>query len=281
MSFLSGLLNKKATLLMGIVNASGDSFSEGAASGCESALERAQQLWADGADILDIGAESTRPGALEVSADEEIRRLEKVVPALLEKIPQAVISVDTRHSATARRMLEYGVRIINDVSMLRFDKAMPEVLQEYNSCGLILCHSRGTPENMQDPACSAYDGNVVDCICRELLDAADKSGIPADRIIFDPGFGFAKTFEQQLDMMRHAELFKQRLGRVLFGISRKSFIGKITGRENPAERAGGTIAGELHLCRCGAAVIRTHNVKMLRDALAVESVLQRGEFAGS
>ena len=117
--------------------------------------------------------------------------------------------------------------------------------------------------------------------CRELLDAADKSGIPADRIIFDPGFGFAKTFEQQLDMMRHAELFKQRLGRVLFGISRKSFIGKITGRENPAERAGGTIAGELHLCRCGAAVIRTHNVKMLRDALAVESVLQRGEFAGS
>ena len=268
------ILNAKRPLLMGIVNATGDSFSEGALSSPDSAAERALRLLEDGADWLDIGGESTRPGAAEIPAEEEIRRLSGPVRRILERAPRTVISVDTRHAETAERMLELGAKVINDVSMLRFDPRMAEVLAAHPESMLVLCHSRGTPADMRSEAWLDYGADVVGTVCGELLAAARRSGIGMKRILFDPGFGFAKSVEQQLEMMRRAGEFVQKLGKVLFGISRKSFIGAVTGESVPAKRLGGTLAGELHLASCGAAVIRTHDVKMLRDALALrEAVL--------
>ena len=139
-------------LLMGIVNVTGDSFSEGGLSAPETAVERALQLLADGADILDIGGESTRPGAEDVTGKVEISRLSPVISEILRQAPDAVISVDTRRAGTAGEMLGLGAKIINDVSMLRFDPEMPEVLRENPESILVLCHSRGTPQNMRFPA---------------------------------------------------------------------------------------------------------------------------------
>ena len=275
--FSGANFRKKDSLqLMGIVNVTGDSFSDGGFLSSESAVNHALQLLSDGADILDIGAESTRPGALEVPAEEEIRRLTPVVTSLLEKHPDTVISIDTRHSQTAEKMLESGVKIINDVSGLKFDPRMVDVLKKYPASQLVLCHSRGEPDNMMSEIHCSYDSDVVETICREQLEAAEKSGLPRDRIIFDPGFGFAKTPEQQLDMLRRAEIFIERLGKVLFGISRKSFLGKLTGESIPIRRNGSTLAGELHLVSCGAAMIRTHDVRQLHDALTIFTAIREG-----
>ena len=270
------LLNGKKPLLMGIVNATGDSFSEGVLSSPDSAAERALRLLGQGADLLDIGGESTRPGSAEIPPQEEIRRLSCVVRRVLEAVPGAVLSIDTRHAETAEKMLEAGARIINDVSMLRFDPRMKDVLRAHPESLLVLCHSRGTPADMRDAKYLDYGDDVVSAVCGELLAAAERSGIDASRIIFDPGFGFAKSVDQQLEMMRRAGEFAARLGNVLFGISRKSFIGSVTGESDPAERRGGTLAGELHLAACGAAVIRIHDVKMLRDALVFRAAVSAG-----
>ena len=144
-----------------------------------------------------------------------------------------------------------------------------DVLKKYPESRLVLCHSRGEPGNMMSPTYCSYGPDVVETICCELLDAAEKSGLSRERIIVDPGFGFAKTPEQQLDMLRDSKVFVERLGCVLFGISRKSFLGKITGENVPVRRNGSTLAGELHLASCGAAMLRTHDVKQLHDALTI------------
>lgn len=264
----------KKPLLMGIVNSTGDSFSEGGLSSPESALKRAFLLLEEGADILDMGGESTRPGAPEITPEEEIRRLLPVVTGVLEKKPETVISIDTRHARTAEEMLAAGARIINDVSMLRHDPEMVDVLNKFPESILVLCHSRGVPENMQEPRFLDYGTDIVKTVSAELLAAAEASGLRKERIIFDPGFGFSKTFEQNMILMRKADQLVRRLGPVLFGISRKSFVGMVTREAEPAERVGGTVAGELHLCRSGGVVIRTHNVKVLRAALLMQQALQ-------
>lgn len=275
---MPGVLTKtKRPLLMGIVNVTGDSFSEGSLSSPGTAVERALRLLEEGADLLDIGAESTRPGAAEVSASTEIERLDRVLDALWEKAPGTIVSIDTRHAETARKMIEKRAAFINDVSMLRFDPEMAEVLKSSPETGVILCHSRGTPETMNEGVYRDYGKDTVQCICDELAASVEKAGLSRDRVIFDPGFGFAKSFEQQLDMLRHAGRFVSLLGNVLFGISRKSFIGELTGEKDPALRSGGTLAAELHLAGCGAQIIRTHNVKMLKDALAVAGALKDEE----
>ena len=268
------LCNCKTLLLMGIVNLTSDSFSGGSFTSPESAVTHAEQLLADGADILDIGAESTRPGASEVPAEEEIRRLTPVVTALIARYPDIVISIDTRHSQTAEKMLSLGARIINDVSALRFDSEMTAVLKKYPASRLVLCHSRGEPGNMELEKFCIYGKSVADTVCDELLETAESSGIDRQRIIFDPGFGFAKTPVQQMEMMRDAEIFVKRLGTVLFGISRKSFLGKVTGENTPARRNGSTLAAELHLAKCGASILRTHDVKQLCDALKFRHALE-------
>lgn len=271
----TGYVPKQKPALMGIVNTTGDSFSEGALSSSKDALARALRLLEDGADMLDLGGESTRPGAIEVPEQEEIRRLGTLVSELKKRHPEIPVSVDTRHAETARLMLDMGADIINDVSMLRFDRKMADVIAENKKSIIILCHSRGTPQNMNLPEHCNYGSSVLRTVCKELEEAAASSGIEPERIWFDPGFGFAKTVEQQLELLRETKRFTGNFPCTVYGVSRKSFIGKITGVENPQERTAGTLACELYLAGCGVNVIRTHNVKALKEALAVQNAITK------
>lgn len=266
---------KELPLIMGIVNATGDSFSEGPGSAPESALDRALRLLADGADLLDIGGESTRPGAREIPPEEEIDRILPVIRGVRAACPDAVLSVDTRKSEVAAAAIECGVEIINDVSMLRYDAALARVTAE-GGAALVLSHSRGTPETMRSSAYHDYGADVVATVAAELAAAkrtALEVGVAEENLIFDPGIGFAKTPEQDWELLRRSGEFR-RLGPVLVGMSRKSFLGKFLNRPDPADRLGGTIAAALHLAGCGVEILRVHDVRQLRDALLVRAKLQ-------
>ena len=266
---------KELPLIMGIVNATGDSFSEGPGSAPESALDRALRLLADGADLLDIGGESTRPGAREIPPEEEIDRILPVIRGVRAACPDAVLSVDTRKSEVAAAAIECGVEIINDVSMLRYDAALARVTAE-GGAALVLSHSRGTPETMRSSAYHDYGADVVATVAAELAAAkrtALEAGVAEENLIFDPGIGFAKTPEQDWELLRRSGEFR-RLGPVLVGMSRKSFLGKFLNRPDPADRLGGTIAAALHLTGYGVQNLRVHDVRQLRDALLVRAKLQ-------
>lgn len=266
---------KELPLIMGIVNATGDSFSEGPGSAPESALDRALRLLADGADLLNIGGESTRPGAREIPPEEEIDRILPVIRGVRAACPDAVLSVDTRKSEVAAAAIECGVEIINDVSMLRYDAALARVTAE-GGAALVLSHSRGTPETMRSSAYHDYGADVVATVAAELAAAkrtALEAGVAEENLIFDPGIGFAKTPEQDWELLRRSGEFR-RLGPVLVGMSRKSFLGKFLNRPDPADRLGGTIAAALHLAGCGVEILRVHDVRQLRDALLVRAKLQ-------
>lgn len=266
---------KELPLIMGIVNATGDSFSEGPGSAPESALDRALRLLADSADLLDIGGESTRPGAREIPPEEEIDRILPVIRGVRAACPDAVLSVDTRKSEVAAAAIECGVEIINDVSMLRYDAALARVTAE-GGAALVLSHSRGTPETMRSSAYHDYGADVVATVAAELAAAkrtALEAGVAEENLIFDPGIGFAKTPEQDWELLRRSGELR-RLGPVLVGMSRKSFLGKFLNRPDPADRLGGTIAAALHLAGCGVEILRVHDVRQLRDALLVRAKLQ-------
>lgn len=266
---------KEFPLIMGIVNATGDSFSEGPGSAPESALDRALRLLADGADLLDIGGESTRPGAREIPPEEEIDRILPVIRGVRAACPDAVLSVDTRKSEVAAAAIECGVEIINDVSMLRYDAALARVTAE-GGAALVLSHSRGTPETMRSSAYHDYGADVVATVAAELAEAkrrAQEAGVAEENLIVDPGIGFAKTPEQDWELLRRIDALRQ-LGPVLVGMSRKSFLGSFLHRPEPAERLGGTIAAALHLAGCGVEILRVHDVRPLRDALRVRAKLQ-------
>ena len=247
---------------MGIVNITGDSFSEGSSSAPESAAERAFSLFEAGADILDLGAESTRPGSSPVTVAEECDRLLPVLEKIRSALSEAIISVDTRNGETAAEALKLGADIINDVSMGR-DPKLLQSAAEYDAT-LILCHSRGTPAVMNDPVYTAYPDGVRLTVAAELQQAAEKAsaaGVDPEKIIFDPGIGFAKTAEQCRILVEEAGKFdRSRLW--LWGISRKSFMGG-----NVSDRNVETLALELQLINSGASVIRTHDVKSLRLAM--------------
>ncbi len=264
-------------LVAGIVNATGDSFSEGSASVPESALDRALQLIDDGVDLLDIGGESTRPGAREVPPEEECRRILPVIGEVLRLRPGTVVSVDTRNSVTAQAALEAGAAIVNDVSMLRHDPELKMVVARCEAM-LVISHSRGTPLNMTDPVWHDYGADPVATVAAELEQAAAEAraaGVAESDIWLDPGFGFAKSAAQNWEIMRRIGELSGRYP-LFVGVSRKSFFGSLLGRENPRERAAGTLAAELFLADAGVAVIRTHDVRALRDALRVREELAGG-----
>ena len=260
---------------MGIVNATGDSFSEGAASAAGSALDRALRLLDDGADLLDIGGESTRPGAREIPPGEEIERILPVIRGIRSARPGAVLSVDTRKSEVAAAAIECGVEIINDVSMLRYDAALARVTAE-GGAALVLSHSRGTPETMRSAEFHDYGDDVVAAVAAELAAAkqlALEAGVAEENLIVDPGIGFAKTPEQDWELLRRSGEFR-RLGPVLVGMSRKSFLGSFLQRPEPSERVSGTLAVALCLADCGVDILRVHDVRPLRDALLVRAKLR-------
>jgi dihydropteroate synthase len=262
-------LGPRRVILFGVVNVTPDSFSDGGAfTTVEAALERALQLEADGADAIDVGGESTRPGAEPVPASEELSRVIPVV-AVLRRHLKIPVSIDTTKAVVAEAALAAGAAIVNDVSGLTRDARMPGVVAA-SEAGLVLMHSRGEPRTMG--AMASY-GRLVEEVKRELgqrFMAALRAGIPRERIALDPGIGFAKTAEQSLQILRELRRFTRASlddtfsGRpVMVGLSRKSFLGG-----ELADRALPTLAAEMWAVEHGARFVRTHEVGPLRVALA-------------
>jgi dihydropteroate synthase len=259
-------------LVMGIVNVTPDSFSDGGLFlDADAAIAHGRELLAEGADILDIGGESTRPGAEPVGPDEESRRVIPVIEALAAG--GARISIDTTKAAVARRALEAGASIVNDVAAFRFDPELATVTAEAGA-GCVLMHMLGEPRTMQlDPR---YDEVVSDvkAFLEERLAYAVSQGIPEDNVWLDPGIGFGKTLEHNLELIARLDEIVA-IGRpVVFGASRKSFLGKLTGRQVD-ERLAGTIATNIIAYERGARVFRVHDVAATADALRVASATVR------
>ena len=275
-SAITNVLSKPYAL-MGIVNVTPDSFYDGGRyATADAAVEQGIRLAAEGADILDIGGASSRPGARAVSPEEEV---ERVIPVIrrLEKEFKGPISVDTTRSSVARQALEAGATWINDISAGRADPLMPPLVAAEGKCIVVLMHMRGTPETMQN--FSQY-GDVVAEVKQELLAAVDvfiKAGVNRERIVIDPGIGFAKTAEQNVTLLRHLDAFVTTGYPVLVGTSRKSFIGRLTDREAP-ERLWGTLGSIASAFLHGARIFRVHDVAATRDFLTVFSAIERPEI---
>jgi dihydropteroate synthase len=258
-----------AFTMMGVVNVTPDSFSDGGLYlDPEAAIAHGMELYDEGAAILDIGGESTRPGAEPVPVEEELRRVIGVVEGLVEARPAARLSIDTSKAGVARAALEAGATLVNDVTALRGDPEMAAVIAAAGA-GCCLMHMLGDPRTMQeDPR---YEDVVADVksFLEERIAYAVAAGIDERRILVDPGIGFGKTVEHNLELLRRLDELVA-LGRpVVIGTSRKSFLGKLTGRSNPADRVPGTIATCVLALERGARIFRVHDVSVVRDALAV------------
>jgi dihydropteroate synthase len=255
-------------LVMGIVNVTPDSFSDGGLfTDIDAAVAHGLKLIREGADILDIGGESSRPGALPVPLEEELRR---VVPVVQRLVPQSTVllSIDTSKAEVARQCLEVGVRIVNDITALRGDADMTEVVRAA-SAGVILMHMQGTPSTMQ---ANPHYEEVVRDIARffetRLRDLTDL-GIPTERIVLDPGIGFGKTAEHNLELLARLEEF-QTLGRPLcLGVSRKGFLGRTLQRPVHQRLAGSLAAVSYALSRGAAQIFRVHDVAETHDMVTV------------
>jgi len=251
----------EGTKVMGIVNVTGDSFyGESRRRGRQEAVGAALAQLDEGADLVDIGGESTRPGALPLPVDEEISRVVPVVTEIRRKRPDAVLSVDTRKAPVALAAVEAGADIINDVSGLRFDPGMPETLASLR-VPVILMHSRKTPEDMQE---SPKYGQVVREVWEELdetLEKACNAGIAREAVVLDPGLGFAKDTSHNLNLLKHLCAFRT-LGRpLLVGHSRKSTIGQVLSITDPADRLEGTLAVTAIAAWLGVSLVRVHDVR--------------------
>ena len=258
---------------MGVVNVTPDSFSDGGEFlDPRCAIEHAAELVREGADVLDVGGESTRPGAAKVGAEEERAR---VVPVLEGLVGVGVpISIDTSKAAVAEAALDAGAMWVNDVTALRADPELGALCAE-RGCELVLMHMLGDPRTMQDDP--RYDDVVeeVRAFLAERVEVALAAGVEERRIWIDPGIGFGKTVEHNLELLRRLGELRE-LGRpILVGASRKSFLGKITGRE-VRERLGGTIAASVLAAANGADAIRVHDVAAHRDALATLAAIRDG-----
>ena len=266
----------RRTHIMGILNVTPNSFADGGLYfQRDRAIEHALQMARDGADILDVGGESTRPYSEEVLVHEELDRVIPVIEALSKEV-NIPISIDTCKAEVAREALRAGASIINDISALRFDPGMVSVAAEAE-VPVVLMHMQGTPGNMQDNP--AYDQLIPEILgfLKEAMDRAVEGGIRKDLVIVDPGIGFGKTFDHNLEIIRDLARFRSLKRPILLGSSRKAFIGRIVDKE-VAERDTGTMAtiaaGVLH----GAHIVRAHHVKMTRDTVRVMDAIRRGRI---
>jgi len=287
----------KRTLIMGVVNVTPDSFSDGGLY-CDPdrATEYALQLVNDGADIIDIGGESTRPGARvmagddaaadnssvqqaarhPVSEEEELRRVIPVIKSLKKKHPDAVVSIDTYKATVARAAVEAGAEIVNDVSGFRWDRQMVKTLSALK-CGAVLMHMRGRPEEWRSlPPVQ----DVVMLVKRELRDWADvalMAGVKRERLVLDPGFGFGKSFQENYPLLKRFEEFHDLRYPLLAGVSRKSFIGRALARDGEDapvdDRLFGTLAAETAVILKGAHIVRTHDVRACVDAAKIADIV--------
>ena len=279
------------TLILGIVNVTPDSFSDGGryfAPG--DAVNHALGLLEQGADMLDIGGESTRPGArvspgasptATVSTEEELRRVIPVIEQVKRRVPDSLLSVDTYKAEVAKRAIEAGAEIVNDVSALRWDPAMPQTVAEL-CCGVVLMHMRGRPEQWRTlPPLANHE--VVPLVMRELREwaaATVAAGIAPTHLVLDPGYGFGKSFEENYPLLAHLDALHALGYPILAGTSRKSFIGKTVGGGTPvppATRLYGTLASETAAILKGAHILRVHDVVAAREAAAVADAILNAE----
>jgi dihydropteroate synthase len=267
-SFFEALKEPPHALVMGVVNVTPDSFSDGGRyETADTAVAEAQAQFAEGAAIVDIGGESTRPGARPVDPAEELRRILPVVEAL----PGQPLSVDTRHSAVAKAALDSGATVINDVAAGRDPEMFPLVAER--GAGLVLMHMLGEPGTMQQSP--EYEDVVseIEAFLLERAAAAEQAGVPRDRILIDPGIGFGKTLEHNLALIRALPRLGGHGYPVLVGVSRKRFLGDVTGRD-VAERKDATTAAVALCARLGAAVVRVHDVGAALDSVKVAQALK-------
>ncbi len=257
---------KETPYFMGIINVTPDSFSDGGeAFGIEQAVKKASSLIEAGAHILDIGGESTRPFSDPVPLEEEIKRVIPVIKAIREGFPEIIISVDTYKSKVAELALEAGADIINDISGGQFDPTIMEIARDFH-CPYVLMHIKGTPKNMQiNPSYEDVIKEIKDYF-NERIEVALKKGISEDKIILDPGLGFGKNFQHNLEILKNLEVFHEFNHPILLGPSRKSFIGEIL-RKPPLERDAGTAGLSIYAYLKGVHILRVHNISIVKDAL--------------
>jgi len=258
------------TLVMGIINVTPDSFSDGGEFlSIENALMQAERLIAEGADILDIGGESTRPNSKQISADEEAGRVIPVIEAISKRF-EIPISVDTTKAAVAEKALNTGAEIVNDISGLQFDERIAEIAVKYKA-GLILMHSRGTFATMHSQTPVEDILTEVSTDFRRAIAAARSFGVQDEQIALDVGIGFSKTLTQNLELLAKLDKLVEEFPKfpMLVGTSRKSFIGKITGEEVPQNRLSGSLAAIAAAVWNGANIVRVHDVKETVEAVRV------------
>jgi len=263
----------RRTLVMGIVNATPDSFSDGGSyANVDDAVKHAIQMVADGAELVDVGGESTRPGSDVVAPEEEIHRVLPVIRRIVDELPDVPVSIDTRKPAVARAALEGGASIVNDVSA-GADPAMFGVVGEADA-GMVLMHMKGEPKTMQDDP--RYDDVVAEVsgFLEQRVAAAVAAGVDPDGICIDPGIGFGKTLAHNVRLLKELDVICEIGPPVVVGTSRKRFIGSITGREE-SDRVAGTLATSVMALEKGAAIFRVHDVRDNRDALDVAAAIMR------
>jgi dihydropteroate synthase len=266
---------------MGVLNVTPDSFFDGGLFvELEAAFARAEQMAAEGADVIDVGGESTRPGAEPVSADEELRRVVPVLERLAEKL-ETPLSIDTSKAAVARSALEAGASFVNDVTALRGDPEMAAVVADAEA-QLCLMHMRGEPRTMQEDPRYGDVVSEVRAFLEQRLAFAVGEGVAEDRIWLDPGIGFGKTLDHNLELIRRLGEIAA-IGRpVVVGASRKRFIGALTGRPE-GDRLAGSLAAAVLAFERGASMLRVHDVGPTRDALAIAAgatLEKSGDFQG-
>lgn len=266
-SAMSGLQFDQPSL-MGILNVTPDSFSDGGRFlDPDSALVQARLMATDGADILDIGGESTRPGAAFVSVDEEVSRTAGVIKAITDGL-DVPVSIDTRKAAVAQSAIAAGAAIVNDVSAMSYDPQMAETMHK-NDVPVILMHAQGSPDTMQNaPSYNQVTFDVYDYLA-ERVDAAIKVGISSDKIIVDPGIGFGKTLEHNVELLRNIAVFHGLGCPILLGASRKKFIGTLSNEPEADKRGYGTAALTLAAIAQGVQIHRVHDIREIQQAVTL------------
>jgi dihydropteroate synthase len=264
------------TLVMGVLNVTPDSFSDGGRFfDLERAAAHAAEMLADGADIIDIGGESTRPGGATVTTVEELRRIVPVVERLCAQLPRAIISVDTTKAEVARAALDAGAEIVNDISALRFDERVADEAAR-TGAGLVLMHSRGTAATLHNlPPVADILPEVAESLRRSLA-VAEQRGVARAQIALDPGIGFGKSQQQNLELLAKLDVLAVQFDGfpLLVGTSRKSFIGRLLGDAPPDERLHGTMASVTAAILGGADVVRVHDVRAAVETARIADAIK-------
>ena len=263
------------TSIMGIINLTPDSFSDGGEFfSVEKVLNQVNNFILNGVDVIDLGAQSTRPGAIEIGAKKELRRLIPFLKEIRTKYPNILISIDTFNSEVAHEALLNGANWINDVTGGRRDEEILDVVSEFN-CPFVITHSRGNSQNMNN--LTNYDdflGDVTSSL-EMLTKIAIKKNVNRDNIIWDPGIGFSKDTYQNIELLRNIDSFKKFQFPILIGASRKRFIGEILDEDNPKERDIGTLAISCFCSQLNIHMVRVHNVKMNNQVLKIADKIFR------